>query len=138
METSTPVKPQVVLRFFVLLVFHFSRVCFLCVSDPYVKAVLCQPGLAKSKKQTEVRRRTTHPAFNSTLLFDISPRMGDLEYTCLNVSVYNHERLMSDDVIGEIRLGYGATEASEQQQWQTAMRQPETDVTTWHVLMEAE
>lgn len=41
----------------------------------------------------------------------------------------------SDGPIGQVILGYGATEDTENEQWQNAIRDPGKEFTRWHALL---
>ena len=107
-------------------------------TDPYVKVQLSQPGRGCVKKHTKTKKNTVNPHFNETFVFDISPMIGDLTYTALTLTVYDRERIRSDEVIGQVRLGYGATENTEFQHWNLVLQHPAHEFTEWHSLMEDE
>ena len=110
----------------------------MCVSDPYVKVEVTQPGRPEVKKTTRMRKSSVHPVFKESFLFIISPKIEDLNYTAVTLTVYDHARLRTDDVIGQVRLGYGATEDTEFEHWNQALQYPAKDFQRWHRLMEIE
>ena len=106
------------------------------ISDPYVRVEVAQSAHAPTKKQTTTKRKTSHPVFDETFTFSVSPRMDDLTYTSLNIMVFDHDRIRSDDVIGRVVLGNGSTEASEFDHWSEILANPGHLVTKWHYLVE--
>ncbi|XP_074650470.1 uncharacterized protein LOC141905498 [Tubulanus polymorphus] len=108
-------------------------------ADAYVKIELIQQGrnVEKTKKQqTSIKKKTLNPAFNQTFTFDVSPRIEDLNYTSIVLTVCNHERLRHDEVIGQVKLGLGATEETELQHWGLVIQNPEQEFTEVHWIME--
>ena len=105
-------------------------------SDAYVRIALQQPGRPESKIQTKVRKKTQNPIYNEEHLMTISPRIEDLNYASLTFTVYNRETIRSDEAIGQVRLGFGATEESEFTHWNNVLQNPGRDYTSWHTLME--
>ncbi|KAL3865368.1 hypothetical protein ACJMK2_042760 [Sinanodonta woodiana] len=106
--------------------------------DPYVKVELSQPNRSVSRKQTKTKKNTCFPVFSESFSFTISPKMDDLRYTTLIVSVFDHKRLRSDDIIGQIIIGSTSTEESLLVHWDDVITNPEKTVTKWHYLAEVE
>ena len=97
-----------------------------------------QPGRMAVKKCPKVRRSTSNVTIQEAFVFDISPKIEDLNLTRLGVSIYNSSRMRirHDEVIGQVRLGQGATENSEFDHWNHVLQNPGQDYTMWHTLME--
>lgn len=76
--------------------------------------------------------------FKESFSFLISPKIDDLNYTAITLTLFDHDRIRSDDVIGQVRLGYGSTEETEVHQWNEALQNPGQEITMWHYLMENE
>jgi len=93
-----------------------------------------QPGRPMITKQTRTRKDTSHPVFKETFVFTISPKVDDLRYTSVRVSVVQRGKLRSDTIVGEIKLGYGATEQEEYVFWATAVQNAGQDISHWHHL----
>ena len=106
------------------------------VSDPYVRVEVSQSSHQASKRQTATKKKTSHPVFDETFTFNISPKMDDLSLTSLNILIFDHDRIRSDDVIGRVQLGLGSTEASEFEHWNEILSNPGHLITKWHYLVE--
>lgn len=106
--------------------------------DPYVKVEVSQSSHPVSKKQTATKRKTSHPVFDETFTFNISPKMDDLSFTSINILIFDHDRIRSDDVIGRVQLGCGSTEASEFEHWTEILSNPGHLITKWHYLVETD
>ncbi|KAF6036615.1 hypothetical protein EB796_005062 [Bugula neritina] len=85
--------------------------------DTYVKVIVRQDGKSTVKKQTKLRKNTSHPVYNETFAFSISPKIDDLRYTSIALVVLNHQTIRTDTVIGEVLLGYGSTTDDEYIHW---------------------
>ena len=48
--------------------------------DAYAKVIVKQDGKPAIKKQTRVRKSTTHPVFKETLVFPVSPNVETLRW----------------------------------------------------------
>ncbi|XP_002736054.1 uncharacterized protein LOC100371008 [Saccoglossus kowalevskii] len=110
--------------------------------DPYVKIEFTYNDKTKGHtimhKQTRVRKKTTTPVFKEAFTFTVGNSIVDDTDTHVSIimTVYDHDRIRSDEAIGEVRLGYRATEESELDHWQAIMKTPDQPVPTWHNLME--
>ena len=107
-------------------------------TDPYLKLELNQPKRTEIKRQTKVKKKTTHPSFEEEYVFTISPKIEDLNYTSLTLVIYDHETIRSDEPVGEVRLGFGATEDSEFNHWNQVLQNPGKEFRHWHTLMEVD
>ena len=45
------------------------------IVDTYVKVTVEQGGIGTIKKQTRIRKNTTHPVFKETFVFCVSPKV---------------------------------------------------------------
>ena len=108
------------------------------ISDPYLRLELSQPGRPVWRCQTKVRRSTTTPVYSEEFIIDISPKIEDLNYTTLSITVYDRVHLRNDVCIGQVRLGYGATEESEIQHWNQVLQNPGKAFINSHMLMNSE
>ncbi|ESP05581.1 hypothetical protein LOTGIDRAFT_102460, partial [Lottia gigantea] len=104
--------------------------------DPYVRVEVIQTGRGVDRKQTRTRKNTTHPVFKETFTFTISTHPEDLRYTTLKLTVFDHDRIRNDDVIGEVRIGYGATEESGSEHWTRVTRDLERETSRWHYIID--
>uniref|UniRef100_A0A3B4VJ18 Synaptotagmin-like 2a n=1 Tax=Seriola dumerili TaxID=41447 RepID=A0A3B4VJ18_SERDU len=74
------------------------------IINPFVKTVLPDTSW-KSHQKTRVVKRTANPMFNHTMVYD-GFRTEDLREACVEITVWDHERL-SSHYIGGLRLGLG-------------------------------
>ncbi len=79
-----------------------NHIYYFVLTDPYVKLELTQPSRADQKEQTRIKKKTTHPCYNEEFMFHISPKIDDLTHSSLTLTVYDHEAIRSDDVIGQV------------------------------------
>ncbi|XP_050400272.1 C2 calcium-dependent domain-containing protein 4C [Patella vulgata] len=102
--------------------------------DPYIRVEVIQTGRGVARKQTRTRKNTTHPVFKETFTFTISTRQEDLLYTTIKLTVFDYDRIRNDDVIGEVRIGYGSPEESGLEHWTRITRDLEREVSRWHYI----
>lgn len=62
--------------------------------------------------------------------------MDDLIYTNITVAIYDHEKLRSDELIGQIKLGTSAIQDAETDLWEKCINSPDVIVTSWLYLLE--
>ncbi|KAK3600563.1 hypothetical protein CHS0354_003500 [Potamilus streckersoni] len=104
--------------------------------NPYIKVELSQPNRSVSTKRTKTKKNTCFPVFAESFSFTVSPKMDDLCYTTLTISVFDYKRLFRDDIIGQIIVGSTSTEESLLVYWDDVITNPEKTVTKWHCLTE--
>ncbi|KAI5620769.1 synaptotagmin-like protein 2 [Silurus asotus] len=73
--------------------------------NPYVKCLVLPDTSKKSCQKTRVLKRASSPVFNHTMVYD-GFRAEDLKETCVDLTVWDHERL-SDHLVGGVRLSLG-------------------------------
>ncbi|XP_073730427.1 synaptotagmin-like protein 2 isoform X11 [Misgurnus anguillicaudatus] len=73
--------------------------------NPFVKCTVLPDTSRKSRQKTRVVKRSSNPEFNHTLVYE-GFRPEDLKEACVELTVWDHERLHSH-FIGGIRLGPG-------------------------------
>ncbi|XP_063433196.1 synaptotagmin-9-like isoform X2 [Mytilus trossulus] len=103
---------------------------------PYVKVELSQPNRSVSRKQTKTKKNTSDPIYDETFNFSISPKMDDLAYTTLTIATYDHEKLRSDELIGQIKFGVGAVQEGEIDMWEKCINSPGVEISEWLFLMD--
>lgn len=103
--------------------------------DPYVRVELSLNGELKERHQTKIKKKCMEPVFGDKFMFCISPQPETMRCTAITFSVYDHERLRTDEMIGQVRLGFKATEDTELTQWREALQNPGEKITKWHHLM---
>ena len=101
-----------------------------------MKVEVHQPNRSVSRKQTRTKKNTSDPIFDETFPFSVSPKMDDLVYTSITVSTYDHEKLRSDEIIGQIKLGAGANQEAEIVLWEKSINTPDVLVSNWLYLLE--
>uniref|UniRef100_A0A8C9XPZ9 Synaptotagmin Vb n=1 Tax=Sander lucioperca TaxID=283035 RepID=A0A8C9XPZ9_SANLU len=77
------------------------------LSDPYVKIVLQQNGKRIKKKKTTVKKNTLNPYFNESFSFDVP--FEQIQKVQVVLTVFDYDKLGSNDPIGKTFMGYGAT-----------------------------
>ncbi|KAM9846914.1 uncharacterized protein sytl2a isoform 2-T3 [Aulostomus maculatus] len=75
------------------------------VIDPFVKCTVLPDTSRKSRQKTRVVKRTANPMFNHTMVYD-GFRSDDLREACVEITVWDHDRL-NNHYIGGLRLGLG-------------------------------
>ncbi|XP_053298059.1 synaptotagmin-like protein 2 isoform X4 [Pleuronectes platessa] len=75
------------------------------IIDPFVKCTVLPDTSRKIRQKTRVVKRTANPLFNHTMVYD-GFRTEDLREACVEVTVWDHDRL-SSHYIGGLRLGLG-------------------------------
>ncbi|XP_029343699.1 uncharacterized protein LOC100160321 isoform X2 [Acyrthosiphon pisum] len=76
-------------------------------SDPFCKSYLLPDKGRSSKQKTNVARKTCNPNWNQTLTYrDVSP--DELAERSLELTVWDHDRLGSNEFLGGVRLSLGS------------------------------
>lgn len=104
--------------------------------DPYVRIEFSQPNRSPHRKQTRTRKKSPNPVLKETFLFTVSPKSEDIRYTTLTFTVMAHDKARTDEAIGQVRMGYGASESTAYHQWNQIIQQPEVEITNWHYLVD--
>ncbi|XP_041376528.1 synaptotagmin-7-like [Gigantopelta aegis] len=104
--------------------------------NPYVRVEVMQTGKGINRIHTRTLKNTAQPMFNEVFTFTVSSDIQDMKCTAVVLTVFDHDRLRSDEVIGQVRLGYGATEESEISHWNDTLCTPGCEHTKWHYIME--
>ena len=65
---------------------------------------------SKVKQKTPVVKRSVNPVWNHSFIFD-SVAWDELKDRCLELTVWDHDRLTSNDFLGGVRLSIGGGEA---------------------------
>ena len=103
---------------------------FFCFPDPYVKIYLLYSGQRIAKKKTHVKKRTLHPVFNESFVFDVPYNEG-LQNISLEFLVLDWDRVAKNEVIGRMEIG-AQTDGLEKQHWQDVMACPRKQIAEWH------
>lgn len=94
-----------------------------------------QHGQVICERHTRVRKKATEPVFKEWLEVRLACDLDSLLATRVRLCVYNHERLRSDPVLGEVWLGRGAREESVITHWQEMMHAPGRKLRRWHYIL---
>ncbi|XP_016410640.1 synaptotagmin Vb [Sinocyclocheilus rhinocerous] len=101
------------------------------LSDPYVKIVLQHNGKRLKKKKTTVKKNTLNPYFNESFSFEVP--FEQIQKVQLLITVYDYDKLGSNDPIGKTFIGYGATGVGLRH-WSDMLANPRRPVAQWHTL----
>ena len=113
-------------------------VCVLSSTDPYVCASIEQHGKVVAERQTRLRKKTGDPVWREWFEIRLSCCLEDLLDTRLRFCLFDHDRLRSDSVLGEVWLGRGAREESVVTHWQEMMHAPGRKIRRWHYILSVE
>uniref|UniRef100_A0A8C5HLP6 Synaptotagmin-1-like n=1 Tax=Gouania willdenowi TaxID=441366 RepID=A0A8C5HLP6_GOUWI len=103
------------------------------LSDPFVKVVLQHNGKRLKKKKTSVKQNTLNPYFNESFSFEIPFS----QIQVLVITVYDYDKLGSNDPIGKCWIGYGASGVGLRH-WSDMLANPRRPVAQWHTLQNEE
>ncbi|KAF4096037.1 synaptotagmin Vb [Onychostoma macrolepis] len=105
------------------------------LSDPYVKIVLQHNGKRLKKKKTTVKKNTLNPYFNESFSFEVP--FEQIQKVQLLITVFDYDKLGSNDPIGKTFIGYGATGVGLRH-WSDMLANPRRPVAQWHTLQPEE
>uniref|UniRef100_A0A8C6KFH8 Synaptotagmin Va n=1 Tax=Nothobranchius furzeri TaxID=105023 RepID=A0A8C6KFH8_NOTFU len=105
------------------------------LSDPFVKVVLQHNGKRIKKKKTSVKQNTLNPYFNESFSFEIP--FSQIQKVQLLITVYDYDKLGSNDPIGKCWIGYGASGVGLRH-WSDMLANPRRPVAQWHTLQPEE
>ncbi|XP_046906706.1 synaptotagmin Vb [Hypomesus transpacificus] len=101
------------------------------LSDPFVKVVLQQNGKRIKKKKTTVKKNTLNPYFNESFSFEIP--FEQIQKVQVVITVFDYDKLGSNDAIGKTFMGYGATGVGLRH-WSDMLANPRRPIAQWHTL----
>ncbi|KAI5097024.1 synaptotagmin Va [Silurus meridionalis] len=101
------------------------------LSDPFVKVVLQHNGKRLKKKKTTVKQNTLNPYFNESFSFEIP--FAQIQKVQVLITVYDYDKLGSNDAIGKCWIGYGASGVGLRQ-WSDMLANPRRPIAQWHTL----
>ncbi|XP_066282001.1 uncharacterized protein [Branchiostoma lanceolatum] len=79
-------------------------------SDPFVKGYLLPDKSKQSKQKTPYIKRNCNPTWNHTFVYkSVNPE--ELEQRCLELTVWDYDRMTSNDFLGGVRLSLGRVHA---------------------------
>uniref|UniRef100_A0A3B5LW94 C2 domain-containing protein n=1 Tax=Xiphophorus couchianus TaxID=32473 RepID=A0A3B5LW94_9TELE len=107
----------------------------LSLSDPFVKVVLQHNGKRLKKKKTSVKQNTLNPYFNESFSFEIP--FSQIQKIQVLITVYDYDKLGSNDPIGKCWIGYGASGVGLRH-WSDMLANPRRPIAQWHTLLPEE
>uniref|UniRef100_A0A8D3B6E2 Synaptotagmin Va n=1 Tax=Scophthalmus maximus TaxID=52904 RepID=A0A8D3B6E2_SCOMX len=105
------------------------------LSDPFVKVVLQHNGKRLKKKKTTVKQNTLNPYFNESFSLEIP--FSQIQKIQVVITVYDYDKLGSNDPIGKCWMGYGASGVGLRH-WSDMLANPRRPVAQWHTLQPEE
>ncbi|XP_035380334.1 synaptotagmin Va [Electrophorus electricus] len=105
------------------------------LSDPFVKIILQHNGKRLKKKKTTVKQNTLNPYFNESFSFEVP--FAQIQKVQVMITVYDYDKLGSNDPIGKCWIGYGASGVGLRQ-WSDMLANPRRPVAQWHTLLPEE
>ncbi|XP_065217826.1 probable serine/threonine-protein kinase DDB_G0282963 [Planococcus citri] len=75
-------------------------------SDPFCKSYLLPSKGRSCKQKTPVLKRTCHPIWNHTFVYN-NVTLDELSQRCLELTIWDHDRLASNEFLGGVRLSLG-------------------------------
>lgn len=102
--------------------------------DPYVKIYLLYNDQRIAKKKTHIKKRTVHPVFNESFVFEVPYNEG-LDNLSLEFLVLDWDRVTKNEVVGRLQLGPRGSPAA-QQHWREVRNSPRRQIAEWHKLRE--
>ncbi|XP_052238713.1 synaptotagmin-like protein 5 isoform X3 [Dreissena polymorpha] len=102
-------------------------------SDPFCKGYLLPERHKSSKQKTKVIRKDCNPCWNHTFIFeDVS--LAELKERCLELTVWDYEKLSSNDFLGGARLNLGSGESQGHQvDWMDARGE---EMSMWQAMLD--
>ncbi|XP_020813250.1 synaptotagmin-like protein 4 isoform X5 [Drosophila serrata] len=99
---------------------HLSPIKANGTCDAFCKSYLLPDRTRSSKQKTPVVKRTLHPSWNYTFVYeDVS--LEDLSERALELTVWDHDRLASNEFVGGIRFSLGTGRSyGRQVEWMDA------------------
>ncbi|KAL3277066.1 hypothetical protein HHI36_012427 [Cryptolaemus montrouzieri] len=76
-------------------------------SDPFCKSYLLPDKGRNSKQKTPVVRKTINPVWNHTFIYE-DVTLQELAERCLELTVWDHDRLASNEFLGGVRFSLGS------------------------------
>jgi hypothetical protein len=70
--------------------------------------------------------------------FNLSPKLDDIRYTTVTLTVFDHDRIRSDEPIGMAKICNDTTDESELEHWDNLLQYPGREIWKWHYLHQLE
>ncbi|KAM6451438.1 double C2-like domain-containing protein alpha isoform 2-T2 [Liasis olivaceus] len=110
---------------------HLAAMDVCGYSDPYVKTYLKPDEEKKSKHKTTVKKKTLNPEYNEDFFYEIE--QSDLGHKSLEITVWDYDIGKSNDFIGGVTLGLGAS-GECRQHWLSCLQTSDCRLEHWHTL----
>ncbi|XP_064628025.1 synaptotagmin-like protein 4 isoform X3 [Lineus longissimus] len=101
-------------------------------SDPFVKGYLLPNKNRNSKQKTPTIKKNCNPKWNHVLKFD-DVSLEDLPMKCLELTVWDHDRISSNQFLGGTRLNMGPTSPNALGDWMDAKGE---EVSIWRGMLD--
>ncbi|CAD6229087.1 GSCOCG00012077001-RA-CDS [Cotesia congregata] len=106
------------------------------LADPYVKIYLLYNSQRIAKKKTHTKKRTLHPVFNESFVFEIPNGIDGLGNISLEFLLLDWDRVTKNEVIGRVELGGQKCEGTALIHWNEVCSSPRRQIADWHKLTE--
>ena len=100
------------------------------LSDPYVKIYYLHKDTRINKWKSTIKKKTLSPIYNEPFQFDTDGM--DMHYVRLQLTMFDHDILGSDDVMGTIEFGMKSKHHTGQLHWVEMTSSPRNQVCFWH------
>ena len=100
------------------------------LSDPYVKIYLLHKGERISKWKSTIKKKTLTPIYNEPFQFDVAGM--DVDLMQLQLTLFDHDVLGSDDVMGAVEFGTNSNHHTGRLHWIEMTSSPRNQVCFWH------
>ncbi|XP_019617297.1 PREDICTED: synaptotagmin-like protein 4 isoform X2 [Branchiostoma belcheri] len=99
-------------------------------SDPFVKGYLLPDKSKQSKQKTPYIKRNCNPTWNHTFVYkSVNPE--ELEQRCLELTVWDYDRMTSNDFLGGVRLSLG-NRLGQPIEWMDSQGE---EITAWRTML---
>ena len=100
------------------------------LSDPYVKIYFLHKGTRITKWKSNIMKKTVSPIYNEPFQFDTDGM--DIDFVELQLTMFDHDTLGSDDVMGTVEFGMKSKHHTGRLHWIEMASSPRNHVCFWH------
>ncbi|XP_060603579.1 synaptotagmin-like protein 4 isoform X4 [Ruditapes philippinarum] len=102
-------------------------------SDPFCKGYLLPERHKSSKQKTAVVKKDCSPVWNHTFIFE-DVTLTELRERCLELTIWDYEKLASNDFLGGVRLNLGSgVSGGKQVDWMDARGE---EMSMWQAMLD--
>ncbi|XP_067144845.1 uncharacterized protein [Centruroides vittatus] len=102
-------------------------------SDPFCKSYLLPDKSKASKQKTPVVKKTSNPKWYHTFVYE-DVTLDDLKERCLELTLWDYDKITSNDFLGGVRLSLGAGKSCGREvDWMDSRFE---EVSLWHAMLE--